>query len=97
MSKEHKIKELEDFIISSISNEDNQHININVAKRIVSEIYEEVESRTCSSCKYSEYHEHQDILECEKLYESQQCYGCNTPIQMFEVTNDFGCNKWEKK
>ena len=65
------------------------------ADEVIDKIYDDFESRTCGSCKYSIYHKEQDILECSR--NSQWCWSCNAEISMVEVVNDFGCNKWESK
>ena len=62
---------------------------------LIYEVYKELESRTCDSCKYSMYHEEQDILECFKL--NNFCWRCDDDVPINEVTGDFGCNKWESK
>ena len=41
MTKEEAFKELEEYIITSISTEENKHININVAKRVIDTACEE--------------------------------------------------------
>lgn len=38
MKKEEAFEELEKYVISSISSEERQHININVAKRVIEQI-----------------------------------------------------------
>jgi len=44
MIKDEAFKDLEDYIITSISSEERQHININVAKRVLTEACENMQA-----------------------------------------------------
>ena len=46
MTKEQVFKELEEYIITSISTEKSKHININVAKRVIGELIASYENQT---------------------------------------------------
>ena len=63
---------------------------------IVNELYDELESRTCENCKHMHYWVETDIVECS-ANEPPLNWETMKKLSMFEVTYDFGCNKFERK
>lgn len=60
-------------------------------KKIILNLLDDFEARTCESCKYS-----------YKMYNVKKehvAFGCNiSPLsKMFDIPQGFGCNKWEQK
>jgi hypothetical protein len=57
MTRKEAKNELKKYVISSISTEDHKHININVAKRVINEIFDDFEKQIGSkkntkTCKW---------------------------------------------
>jgi len=59
-------------------------------------VHNDYESRTCENCKHMHYWTETDIAECS-ANEPQLNWETMEPLDFFEVTFDFGCNKWQQK
>lgn len=60
---------------------------------LIDKIYDDFESRTCSSCEHSFESEYAGWLDCNKCCGEEVVYGTSDTV----VSRSFMCNKWEKK
>lgn len=76
MTQAEAFQELEKYIITSISTESTKLININVAKRVITEM---METKTCDGCKESLADGNADPFSniCENC--TRRCYDCYEP------------------
>jgi len=90
MTRESAIAELEQYIITSISTDARKHININVAKRIITGIFDNMETRICANCVY---------------YKNSRCTNLDNDAMLDPhnimrygpiVANNFGCIRFER-
>ena len=84
MTGEEAIKELEDYVITSVSTKERKHININVAKKVIGKVCDDFENKTCNNCKF---------YVVDTFYNLHRCQ----IIKMIETFDNFGCNKWKKQ
>ena len=60
---------------------------ISEQNKIIDDIYDDFENRSCKNCKFGMIYPFDDDIECVKIEaETQGIY----------FTSDFCCNKWEK-
>lgn len=55
MNIEEAKKEIEKYYVTSVSTEDVKLIRTEVAYRVIDNIYDDFEKRTCESCKYNTF------------------------------------------
>jgi len=72
MTKKEALKDLEEHVITSISSKERQHININVAKRVVSELcktQEVLATSKSTTCKWKENEYDVYDTQCQKSFQ----------------------------
>lgn len=60
---------------------------ISEQNKIIDDIYDYFENRTCKNCKFGMKYHFDDEIECVKI---------EADTQGMYFSNDFCCNKWEK-
>ena len=85
-SKEEIFKELQMY---KLTKDGMQHVTIACAERLISEVFDDFEGRTCEGCKLN------NVCGVSKLFNLTKDTFRNSPE--VEIIKDFGCNKWEAK
>lgn len=60
---------------------------ISEQNKIIDDIYDDFENRSCKNCKFGMIYPFDDDIECVKI---------EADTQGIYFSNDFWCNKWEK-
>lgn len=61
---------------------------ISEQNKIIDDIYDDFENRSCKNCKFGMIYPFDDDIECVKI---------EADTQGIYFSNDFWCNKWESK
>ena len=61
---------------------------ISEQNKIIDDIYDDFENRSCKNCKFGMTYPYDDDIECVKI---------EADTQGMYFTSDFCCNKWESK
>ena len=61
---------------------------ISEQNKIIDDIYDDFENRSCKNCKFGMTYPYDDDIECVKI---------EADTQGMYFTGDFCCNKWEKR
>jgi len=108
MTREKAYKSLKDLIKDKNELYTNiySYVEFNEADRLLDEIYDDFENRTCENCKHWKQYENdeygkcvnkkinEDFLDTEGECNELNYYDC---YPVFEPIKNFGCNRFERK